>query len=100
MRINNIPKELFAENNYFAYEKIAGKTQDLFTCLTTKTGSISILVGAEGGFSPKEATLVTDKYNFTPVSLGKRILRSETAPLFLMSIISYMYECGDGSEEV
>ena len=90
--INNIPNELFAENNYFAYEKIAGKTQDLFTCLTTKTGSISILVGAEGGFSPKEATLVTDKYNFTPVSLGKRILRSETSAIYALSVIGFALE--------
>lgn len=90
--INKIPQDLLAENNYFAYEKIAGKTEDLFTSLTTKQGSISILVGPEGGFSEKEADLVVDKFKFIPVSLGKRILRSETSAIYALSVISFALE--------
>ena len=47
-----------------------------------------IVVGPEGGLSEKEeANLV--KMGFVPVSLGTRILRVETVPLFLLSIINY-----------
>ena len=64
-----------------------------------KDCSIGIMIGPEGGFEQREIDYLVNN-GFEVVSLGKRILRSETAPLFLMSIISYMYECGDISEEI
>lgn len=42
------------------------------------TGSVAILIGPEGGFSPKEAEEARD-IGWEPVSLGPRILRAETA---------------------
>lgn len=53
--------------------------------------SISVIVGSEGGFSPEEAE-ATKKYGIKSVTLGKRILRCETAPSFALSAISYRYE--------
>lgn len=47
---------------------------------------IALLIGSEGGFSDEEAGFLKDK-GFTPVSLGRRILRCETAPLAAASII-------------
>ena len=52
---------------------------------------IGIIVGSEGGFSPEEAALATDGGAIS-VSLGKRILRCETAPLFAISCIAYKFE--------
>jgi len=53
---------------------------------------VSCVIGTEGGFSPNE--VATAKNNgFLPVTLGPRILRAETAPVALLSII--MYELGD-----
>jgi 16S rRNA (uracil1498-N3)-methyltransferase len=47
--------------------------------------------GPEGGFSPEEVdTLVTNGYS--SIGLGPRILRAETAPMYLLSVISYNYE--------
>lgn len=55
-----------------------------------KCDRINVVIGPEGGLSIKEEqTLITN--NFIPVTLGNRILRVETVPLFIMSTINY--EC-------
>ncbi len=42
-------------------------------------GELSLMTGPEGGYSPGEAELAKE-LGWTPVSLGSRILRCETAP--------------------
>ena len=49
--------------------------------------SISVIVGPEGGFSEEEANRAICA-GCASVSLGGRILRCETAPLFAISVIS------------
>ncbi|WP_321369172.1 16S rRNA (uracil(1498)-N(3))-methyltransferase [uncultured Desulfuromusa sp.] len=51
---------------------------------------IAVLVGPEGGISPREAEQAKKK-GFQSVSLGPRILRTETAGLAIMSILQYLY---------
>ena len=52
--------------------------------------TMSIVVGPEGGLSEKEEeTLI--KYGFIPVSLGSRIMRVETVPLYVMSVVNYEF---------
>lgn len=51
---------------------------------------INIVIGPEGGISPKEEEYLNSK-SFISVSLGSRILRVETVPIFLMSIINYEF---------
>ncbi len=51
---------------------------------------IVLLIGPEGGFSEEELKLAND-YKFTPLKLGPRILRTETAPLSILSIIQFKY---------
>ncbi|MBP3401427.1 MAG: 16S rRNA (uracil(1498)-N(3))-methyltransferase [Clostridia bacterium] len=53
--------------------------------------SISVIVGSEGGFSPEEAEMAKSA-GCVAVSLGKRILRCETAPSFALSAIAYELE--------
>ena len=53
--------------------------------------SIAVIIGAEGGFSKDEAAAMEEK-GAVLVSLGKRILRCETAPSYVLSAISYNYE--------
>jgi 16S rRNA (uracil1498-N3)-methyltransferase len=53
---------------------------------------IMAIVGPEGGFAPREIRLARDA-GFHIVSLGSRILRSETAAIALVSTIQY--EWGD-----
>ena len=52
---------------------------------------IAIVVGSEGGFSEGELARAREA-GLIPTSLGARVLRCETAPLFLLSAISYAYE--------
>lgn len=51
---------------------------------------INMLIGPEGGISPKEEEILKSN-GFIPVTLGNRIMRVETVPLYLMSIINYEY---------
>jgi len=53
--------------------------------------SIGIFIGPEGGFSENEITLCK-KNNIPSVSLGKRILRTETAGLVTSVILLYELE--------
>ncbi len=54
--------------------------------------SVSFLIGPEGGIAEAELELLKEA-DFTSVSLGKRILRTETAGFAVMSAIRY--ELGD-----
>ena len=57
------------------------------------TKEVLIVIGPEGGFDPRERIeLIQD--GFQPVSLGPRILRSETAALYALSVIFSYYEGG------
>jgi 16S rRNA (uracil1498-N3)-methyltransferase len=48
---------------------------------------IWIMVGPEGGFTPEEAEMAVSQYNFLPCRLLSCILRSETAALFMASVL-------------
>jgi 16S rRNA (uracil1498-N3)-methyltransferase len=52
---------------------------------------ISVIVGAEGGFTSGEV-LLAEEAHLKPVSLGKRILRTETAAVYTMAIIDAVLE--------
>lgn len=85
--IDNLPIE---DINFLAYENEAGTTKDCFKDIKNKK-SISIFIGPEGGFDPQEVTLLIKK-GFVKISLGKRILRCETAAVYALSVISYLLE--------
>ncbi|MDR2600506.1 MAG: 16S rRNA (uracil(1498)-N(3))-methyltransferase [Oscillospiraceae bacterium] len=53
-----------------------------------KIMSVSIITGPEGGFEPSEAELAKSKGTHI-VSLGKRVLRSETAPIVALTALMY-----------
>lgn len=53
--------------------------------------SIGLLIGPEGGISDKEVGVAIET-GFKSVSLGQRILRTETAGLALTSMIMYAYD--------
>ncbi len=52
----------------------------------TLTGTIDLFVGSEGGFEPEEAALAA-QHGIAAATLGKRILRCETAPIAALSIL-------------
>lgn len=56
-----------------------------------KKKSIGIFIGPEGGFDEKEIEEVLQS-NFQIITLGKRILRTETAGLTILSILMFELE--------
>jgi len=50
---------------------------------------VLLLIGPEGGFSQQEAESAIS-HGFSPVSLGPRILRAETAAIAAMAIIQFL----------
>lgn len=52
---------------------------------------IAVFVGPEGGYDPLEIRFA-DSHGITPVSLGKRILRAETAAMAILSLIMIRLE--------
>ncbi len=78
-----------ADHKLLAYEGMAGVSDDLWerAHAINKRESVLIIIGPEGGFSHEEARLALD-YDFELVSLGRRILRAETAAIYAASILS------------
>jgi len=65
----------------------------------TKPGSrILLVIGPEGGFDQSEVEQAVAQ-GMIPISLGKRILRTETAALYALAAISYEYESGHFTEQ-
>ena len=83
--------ELTAQNEQtvFFYEMGGAPVRDV---LTGKPRTIGIFIGSEGGFEESEAAAVMQNGG-KAATLGKRILRAETAPLAALSII--MYQTGN-----
>ena len=52
--------------------------------------NIAIIIGPEGGFDISEVDELK-KYGYKSISLGKRILRAETAPIALLTMLYYEF---------
>lgn len=57
-----------------------------------KLQKIAVIIGPEGGISKEEIELLKTIPNTRVVTLGKRILRTETAPIVLASVIMYEFD--------
>ena len=53
--------------------------------------SVGVFIGPEGGFEQEEVELAVEM-GAKPVTLGKRILRTETAGLTMLSVLMYHLE--------
>lgn len=72
------------KNKFFACEFAQASEGDL----SSAQGSAAVAVGSEGGFSEEEAGLARS-LGWAWVSLGKRILRAETAAIAALSVIAF-----------
>ena len=61
--------------------------------ITPTEGPAAILIGPEGGFSADEAAKLRGKAHVTPISLGPRILRADTAAVAALTL--WQATCGD-----
>lgn len=73
------------------YENERGMKATKEVLSSIQTGqSIAVFIGPEGGFAPEEIEFVKDDMKL--ISLGKRILRTETAGMTALSILVYELE--------
>ena len=80
------------DSNVIPYECAKGMngTREIFGSI--KPGmSVGIFIGPEGGYDESEIEMARE-LGMQPVSLGKRILRTETAGLTTLSILMYLLE--------
>ena len=59
--------------------------------------SIAVIIGPEGGFDRLEVSMA-ERHGIMPVSLGKRILRTETAAISILSLIMIRLEIAAGMD--
>ena len=77
---------------FFCYEgEDAFSLKDLASRYKECPKSIAFFVGSEGGICQKEVDMLQNAGLYS-VGLGKRILRCESAPLFVLSCLSYIWE--------
>jgi 16S rRNA (uracil1498-N3)-methyltransferase len=75
------------ENRWLLYEREKSTTmKDVIA--SQKGGEICVAIGPEGGIEETEAEWFKAQ-GFVPCTLGENILRTETTPLVVLSIISY-----------
>ena len=66
------------------------KTREIISSVK-KGQNIAVLIGPEGGFDEAEIDLAKNE-GFNEITLGHRILRTETAPLMILSWLVYFLE--------
>lgn len=72
------------KNKLFACEFLNGSRADM----SHLSGSTAVVVGSEGGFSQEEFAL-SEKLGYAGISLGKRILRAETAAITMCALTAF-----------
>lgn len=82
----------FLSKKLMAYENARGMAATKEHLESIKPGmDIGIFIGPEGGFDQTEVDIAM-KHHLCPISLGKRILRTETAGLTALSLLMYQLE--------
>lgn len=68
-----------------------GETREIIGQIK-KGQSVGIFIGPEGGFEEAEVEMAVEKAEAKAITLGKRILRTETAGLTVLSILMFTLE--------
>ncbi len=93
-----VPSVEYFDKFSSALSSCNGYTNKLFACefakqsdvdLSVLSGSYALVVGSEGGFAEEEFASAQAQ-GFAGVTLGKRILRAETAAISFTSVIMYL----------
>ena len=69
---------------------ISSKNNDLTQLIEDKSKNYILFVGPEGDFSPKEREIILKNVKFKSFSLGKNILRSETAAIAGLVLLNFL----------
>ncbi|MEG2284200.1 MAG: RsmE family RNA methyltransferase [Eubacterium sp.] len=75
-----------------AYESEKDQSlKDVLSSLEFDPKTVAVIIGPEGGFAPEEIEMIEECGGYS-VSLGKRILRTETAGVVLLAQLNFFYE--------
>lgn len=87
--------QLQADQLLVAYEESAkeGEAAQLLQSVRAARHDLVVVFGPEGGIAPEELAQLTAA-GYKAAGLGPRILRTETAPLYLLSAVSALTELG------
>ena len=94
IKVNEMIKELEQYDLILvAYENESKQTlKDVLAKVPKdKINNLALIIGPEGGVDSKEIDLLIQS-GAKCISLGKRILRTETAPIALLSMLVYEFE--------
>lgn len=99
------PAEFIARNESFDLPLVAslqGNTRHPRKCIDEHErehgrlpGSLAVWIGPEGDFTPEEVNAILSAGN-QPITLGKVILRSETAAVYCLSALNYEMQAPRG----
>lgn len=100
---SNIPDIKFSGTVNEALSLVSDSGVKLFACIDKGTlnvkevlkgikgpEEIAVFIGPEGDFAPEEIESARQK-GFKLISLGERVLRTETAGLYVLSILDYVF---------
>ena len=85
----------FAEQNTdvrllpYELQEADGSTREVMDGIR-EGSAVSIFIGPEGGFDPAEVEMAREA-GVVPISVGKRILRTETAAMVALSLLIYHF---------
>ena len=79
------------------YENAEGMSETKKLLASIEPGQpVAVMIGPEGGFEETEVQ-EAEQAGFTPITLGKRILRTETAGMAVLSVLMFLLEETDGN---
>ncbi|GIW35585.1 16S rRNA (uracil(1498)-N(3))-methyltransferase [Meiothermus sp.] len=78
--LNEVPT---IDQGFVAHPRVSRRVRDTYN----PEKPTALLTGPEGGLSEAEVEFL-EQQGFTPVTLGPRILRAETAPIALLSLVT------------
>jgi len=76
--------------NIIFYENSNNNIKEYFSNNSQPPLNIAIFIGPEGGFSEGEIKLASEQ-GFTPLGLGPRILRTETASIVTIAVLQHLF---------
>lgn len=84
-------KNYHFDHAFIAYENEKQFSLKEYISKVKRNESLGIIIGPEGGFSANEVQYANEN-GYSSISLGKRILRSETACIYTLSVLSFLLE--------
>jgi 16S rRNA (uracil1498-N3)-methyltransferase len=87
--IFSIHSSRFIPRGFIFYEEGGMKLSEAVSSLVTRHSSLFVIIGPEGGFTKEEVAFAKEK-GLIVTSLGKRILRAETAAISAITLVQFL----------